>query len=162
MRSIRLFALVLAAFAAGIAFVLACGDDMTSPDAGGRADAADCSECEPAITPGRIYHVTDTSTMVIDQAVEPNKLLWSSASCAQTGGILLGGGCWVHTVAADEPLKDNINARMPLILSGPLPESFDPGATSKDIYTCVYGNPEGLEGFTVVATAICFMPAAAQ
>jgi hypothetical protein len=154
MSKLRLLAYMAAAFAAGIAFVLACSDDDNPLDAGIDAHAATCDQCEPPITSERIYQVRDTANQRVPYSGDPSSL-WSFARC-DTGDVLLGGGCWITYLGATSAL-DNLNNWHLLIDSGPMP-AIEAQPADQTVYACGYEDDEEGEGIIVIATAICFKP----
>lgn len=82
MTLVRPIALVVAGVVAGIAFVVACGDDSPGHADGGQCN---CPAAEPPLE-GRIQRVTGTATM------PANDRAALTAPCPD-GALILGGGC---------------------------------------------------------------------
>lgn len=154
MSKLRFAVVATGAFAAGIAFVLACGRGTGGAiDASVDARAADAGACEPPITRDRIYEVVAEKTVASD-------FVFATAACEE-GDLLLGGGCWVFSPGETSPFELAKKTR-PLLAHGPVPATDDEtsGSNYDDYYHCVYQNGDGTEAIKVVATAKCFKPAA--
>jgi hypothetical protein len=156
MRRLKSFGVVLGSFVAGVAFVIACGDDGGPVDAG-RVDAANalCTDCEPKITADRVYQVEDrrTDTTALDQNASGRR---SYAQCRE-GDVVLGGGCWVYTTVGNTTTSIGGGKRVPAAF-GPLvkpPMGNDVEPASKQRYECLYPEVAGEPEIIVVATAIC-------
>jgi len=83
---------ILAGAAAGIATLLACGDDTP-----GAADAAtcDCQGFEPALTAQRVYRVRQVFPVITGDDSDTESTF---VSC-KSGDVVLGGGCYVFVLS---------------------------------------------------------------
>jgi hypothetical protein len=149
MSKTRTIALVVAGFVAGLAFVVACGDDVMHMIDAGRADAG---SCEPPITVERIYHVTTTETAQFSAPGSGVTLLRATAQC-NAGDIVISGSCYVYSEPPLDDYNDIARGEHRLIAAGVQP-AVGTLPAQNDRYRCVY---EG-GGFPtkVYATATCF------
>ena len=133
-------------FVAGIAFVLACGDSTSLPDAGRDAMAQ--------IPANSVYHIESRTSAPSGSADDVARL--SIAQC-NPGDVLLGGGCWIY--APNSQIADQAyDFKYPLVASGPIPKPpMGEAVTNKNQYACFYKNPfNEAPDMIVVATAICY------
>lgn len=153
MRKRTLVATALASFLAGIAFVIACGDSGSSPDA--RPDSlVRIPDAQAQITPMQVYRVEDRTS--IDAGNNPDTGTYSVADC-RDGDILLSGGCWVYS--KNSTSRGEIYQYLhPLVAFGPPPKPpMGPADTNPNAYYCYYENRDVPKtDMVVVATAICY------
>jgi hypothetical protein len=152
-KTTRIILLITAAFASGVAFVVACGDGTSMIDAG-RADAQGtvCAACEKPIDASRILYVQNRLSTVINA---PGPVARESTAFCPESTVLMGGGCWVYN-STDSNYNDLYNGQHTPIAFGPYPQP--PTGSQPDnnrAYSCVFENEEGHTDMIVVATAIC-------
>lgn len=157
MRLVQTLLLGAAAFIGGIVFVIACGDDGSTPTDARASDANDCSQCEP-LTSERIYQVRDENVQPI------NGTGFMAVAQCQPGDLLMGGGCWLLAAAADDVFDVDIGAtghEVNPIVSGPLPP-FGGSPGEENRYFCYYAADNGQDDMQIIATAICLQPSPAE
>ena len=158
MSKLTFVASLCAAFAGGIAFVIACGNGSDGViDAGRPADAQDCSMCEVTIPADRIYRKRNASP-----TPAASGQLLTGATC-DPGDILIGGGCWIYaqgTVYDGSGAPDTGGQNHELIVSAPdrFVDAFGEETGTRERWICIYDNREANEFLVVDAIAICLKP----
>jgi hypothetical protein len=149
MSKTRTIALVVAGFVAGLAFVVACGDDVMQMIDAGRADAG---SCEPPITAERIYHVTEASGGFFSAPGSGVTLLETIAQC-NPGDLVISGSCYVYNEPPLDDYNDLAGGFLTLVAQGVQP-AVGTLPAQNDQYRCVYTSGGGT--YKVYATATCF------
>ena len=151
---------------AGIALVLACGDDNSTPADAAKPDAAkpdapvdatetcDCKGFEPAITPGRIYRERGTF-----KPSAGDKTASLQLAC-KPGDVVLGGGCYTfEDGVAAKPDQSPVSAgpEFPVLVSGPMRYYDTAGeiTETREGWQCVWGRRVTASDVHHEITAIC-------
>lgn len=150
MSKTRTIALVVAGFVAGLAFVVACGDDVMHMIDAGHADAG--GNCEPPITAERVYHVTSANAYPFEAPGSGVTLLESWAQC-DPGDIVISGSCYIYNDPPLDDYNDLAGGFLTLVAQGVQPPVGNLPARN-DHYRCIYTS--GGAPTKVYATATCF------
>jgi hypothetical protein len=138
---LRTLAVLVLGVAAGVAFVVACDDKPSVPDAD--AAACDCPSAEPPV-PGRVQRFYQTADVAGPGGSYTQTLAAYCNNSVGGPGILLGGGCYV---------KNNTPGIYVTGAPEGIPGNEDPG------FLCQVNNTTVMSGQDqIIAVAICLMP----
>jgi len=153
---------ILSGLLAGIALMLACGDDATghadaavdAPTDSSDATACDCTGLEPAISPGRIYR--ERRTRKPSAGLE---IVTQDASC-KAGDMVVGGGCYTFFNTVSRRLDEGPKPAGPdhvVLLSGPARAYDSAGALTAvaENWECAFRGDPARDDIFYEAVAIC-------